>query len=86
MPFTFIFFYDFENSNIAEYYITDRFFVFVVEPLKMPGEMCPPFSYRYKNECRQNQRQNMSNERCNQKMKKTQKHLPQKTSSSGVIY
>ena len=47
--------------------------------------MCPPFSYRYKNECRQNQRQNMSNERYNQKMKKTQKHPREKTSSSGVI-
>ena len=35
--------------------------------------MCPPFSYRYKNECRQNQRQNMSNERYNQKMKKKTK-------------
>ena len=84
--FNFFFFYDFENSNIAECKFTDRFFVFVGKTPKMPREMRPPFSHRPKNESRQNQKQNLSNERSYQKIKNTQKHPCQKASSSGVIY
>ena len=36
------FFYDFENSNIAECYVTDRFFVFVAETLEMSRVIHPP--------------------------------------------
>ena len=42
----FIFFYDFENSNIAECQVTNRFFIFVAETPKILREMHPRFSHR----------------------------------------
>ena len=54
-------FHDSENLNIAECYVTDRFFLIVAETQKMP-KCNPPFSHRPKNESCQNQKRNMSNE------------------------
>ena len=70
-----LFLYDFENLNIAEYKVTNHFFVFVAKTHKIPGEMCPPFFHSLENESRQNQNENMPNKSSYQKMKKTQKHL-----------
>ena len=69
----FIFSYDFENLNVVECQVTDRFFVFVAEPPKMPGKMHSSFSHRPKNESCQNQKQKRSNKRSYQKMKKKKK-------------